>query len=626
MKLIRTLIAIFNDDEILPVSADDLEFDFPFNAPFSYWDLLHFQKYRYRKDPFQPCKMLIALAYSIDWTSSPYYGVTTPYRDDIEHPDTFDYFVDHGNAPIILHPNITYQDLQEKTWEYVEEEEVVQQPKRRRRATDPAPPAADAIVQQVPAADPIVQQVPAADPIVQQVPAADPIVQQVPAADPIVQQDDEALHAANPIEEEGGAQQDGTPAAEISSAPPSQQEEGGAQQDGTPAAEISSSLEVLAIAASQVPPATTQNINPTNSSITSISSDNSEDPVIFTLLTESNPSSSSGDSVDPTINNSSSSLSNPSSSSIVSGNFISSDYSEDPVTPSGAIQELENFISSKQISSQKLENVFTLPPITSSSSIIPNSSNPPYSSLLNHSAAHSSSVDPFLTLISERKFDQLKNNFRMEVTYVRQASMDQINQTEDEVENIEHSRPLSSKICFSNILLYVLRKSINDLNLLVYEGGQEEEVKSSFLNSINQLNSDRISFIDWDDMKLFYDPYRVPIEELDDGPYECIVASNLVTLLADDEQEDDQHDENMEEPNEEPRLSEKQTILRHIFIKIFGLDRILIARSSLEATKIWKAFPQTFSIVTLDGFNISLNGVMKKKNKLFAFNDNFNNY
>jgi hypothetical protein len=148
----------------------------------------------------------------------------------------------------------------------------------------------------------------------------------------------------------------------------------------------------------------------------------------------------------------------------------------------------------------------------------------------------------------------------------------------------------------------------------VYEGGQEEEVKSSFLNSINQLNSDRISFIDFDDMILFYDANRVPIEELTNEPFECIVASNLVTLLADDEQEDDQH------------LSEKQTILRHIFIKMFGLDRILIARNSLEATKIWKAFPKTFSIVTLDGFNISLNGVMKKKNKLFAFNDNFNNY
>jgi hypothetical protein len=152
----------------------------------------------------------------------------------------------------------------------------------------------------------------------------------------------------------------------------------------------------------------------------------------------------------------------------------------------------------------------------------------------------------------------------------------------------------SQYIVITEVLLYVIGKSLIHTNFVVYDGEQihSDTIKLDFWNTFQrQAKQDiRLRNVSLVDLKDFNPEYVVRNEDVTSATVDKYVrASNLVQNYENDHQD----------------------IYKRLFISLFNLDRILLTDSRLDAEALWSEFPRKYIVMTFDGYKKNTKGILK---------------
>jgi hypothetical protein len=149
----------------------------------------------------------------------------------------------------------------------------------------------------------------------------------------------------------------------------------------------------------------------------------------------------------------------------------------------------------------------------------------------------------------------------------------------------------SDFIVFTELLLYVIGKSIIATNLIIFDGDSISNKNKLTLwkyvqaKGVKNIKLNKVSLADLSDFDV---DYVVNNDEIDTN-VEYIRVSTLVE-------------------NYEVDVTDKYI---NFFISLYNLDKILLTDTKLDAEALWKICPHKYCVMTLDGFKKNFKGIIK---------------
>jgi hypothetical protein len=163
---------------------------------------------------------------------------------------------------------------------------------------------------------------------------------------------------------------------------------------------------------------------------------------------------------------------------------------------------------------------------------------------------------------------------------------------------------MSNFFVLSDVLLYILKEnSVVRANFLIFDGNDfDDNERQEFYGDLEIVYKEyirKMSIVNSDDFDKKFETVNLMDEEKE-KIYEEIKYLRAIDLLIPYKQRKNR------------TLAEKRKTnkFKNILIKIFSLDKILIAATTSDAELLWKKNQNQYRILTFDGFNKERNGVM----------------